>query len=144
VKYDITDRRDVMRLVNVFYDRVRDDDLLGPIFDQVARVDWTTHLPRMYDFWESVLFQQATFRGNPPALHRALARLTPMTGQEFGRWISLFHDTVDHLFAGPMAEHAKLSASRIALVLQHHIGGEQGLELVHNRAHDSAVRREMT
>lgn len=46
-RLDITDRRDVTCLVNVFYDRVRADDLLGPIFDDVARVDWTKHLPRM-------------------------------------------------------------------------------------------------
>src|SRR5690242_10271511 len=45
--FDLTDRRDVACLVNVFYDRVRDDGLLGPIFDDVAHVDWATHLPRM-------------------------------------------------------------------------------------------------
>ena len=49
-RFDITDRRDVACLVNVFYDRVRDDDILGPIFDDVAHVDWATHLPRMYRF----------------------------------------------------------------------------------------------
>src|SRR5439155_12982066 len=64
-RFDITDRRDVACLVNVFYDRVRDDDLLGPIFDDVAHVDWATHLPRMDDFWESVLFSTATFKGTP-------------------------------------------------------------------------------
>ena len=64
-RFDITDRRDVACLVNVFYDRVRDDDLLGPIFDDVAHVDWATHLPRMYDFWESVLFSTATFKSTP-------------------------------------------------------------------------------
>ena len=61
-RFDITDRRDVACLVNVFYDRVRDDRLLGPIFDDVAHVDWATHLPRMYDFWESVLFGTSTFK----------------------------------------------------------------------------------
>src|SRR5437763_16511738 len=70
-RFDITDRRDVACLVNVFYDRVRDDDLLGPIFDDIAHVDWATHLPRMYDFWESVLFARATFKGAPLVVHRA-------------------------------------------------------------------------
>ena len=48
-RFDITDHRDVACLVNVFYDRVRDDDVLGPIFNDIAHVDWATHVPRMYD-----------------------------------------------------------------------------------------------
>jgi hemoglobin len=64
-RFDITDRGDVACLVNVFYDRVRADDMLGPIFDDIAHVDWPTHLPLMYDFWESVLFGTATSKGAP-------------------------------------------------------------------------------
>jgi truncated hemoglobin YjbI len=58
----ITDRRDVARLVSVLYDRVRDDVVLGPIFDDIAHLDWATHLPRIYDFWQSMLFARATFK----------------------------------------------------------------------------------
>ena len=71
-RFDITDRRDIACLVNVFYDRVRDYGLLGPIFDDVAHVDWTTHLPSMYDFWESVLFGACAFKGTPLVVHRDL------------------------------------------------------------------------
>jgi len=130
-RLDITDGRDVARLVNIFYDRVRADDLLGPIFDGVANVDWPTHLPLMYDFWESVLFGTATFKGAPLEAHRALARRTPLTSDAFNRWIALFHETVDDLFAGTTANHAKQSASRIAMVLQHHVAAGQGAELAH-------------
>src|SRR5438105_4589398 len=98
-RFDITDRRDVAYLVNVFYDRVRDDDILGPIFDDIAHVDWATHLPRMYDFWESVLFARGTFKGAPLVVHRALARRTPLTTAAFDRWIALFQSTVDDLFS---------------------------------------------
>jgi hemoglobin len=120
-RLDITDCRDVARLVNVFYDRVRDDDILGPIFDDVAQVDWATHLPRMYDFWESVLFARATFKGTPLLVHRALDRRTPLTTAAFHRWIALFQSTVDDLFSGPVAEHAKNSAVRIAATIKHHL-----------------------
>jgi hemoglobin len=120
-RYDITDRRDVMRLVDVFYDRLRDDEVLGPIFDDVAQVDWTSHLPRMYDFWETLLFAAGTYKGDPLAAHRALARLTPLTSAEFDRWVALFHATVDDLFTGPMADDAKARAARIATTLQYHI-----------------------
>ncbi len=120
-RFDITDPRDVARFVNVFYDRVRDDNILGPIFDDVAHVDWATHLPRMYDFWESVLFARATFKGAPLLVHRALTQLTPLTPEAFSRWITLFQSTVDDLFSGPMAEHAKNSAARIAAIMEHNI-----------------------
>jgi hemoglobin len=120
-RFDITDRRDVACLVNVFYDRVRGDDILGPIFDDIAHVDWATHLPRMYDFWESVLFARATFKGAPLVVHRALARRTPLTAAAFDRWIALFQSTVDDLFSGPMAERVKDSATRIAATMEHNL-----------------------
>lgn len=122
---DITSRTDIVGLVNAFYDRVRADAILYPIFDGVARVDWHQHLPKMYDFWESVLFGKTSFRGNPLAVHRELARRTSMTAAEFNRWLELFHASVDAQFAGPCADEAKLRASRIAVVMQHHIAADR-------------------
>jgi hemoglobin len=119
---DITSRQDIQRLVDAFYTRIRADAVLGPIFDDVAHVDWAVHLPKMYDFWESVLFGRPVFKGNPLAVHRALATLTPLTGSKFARWVSLFQQTVDELFAGPMAGIAKDRAARIAVTMHHHVG----------------------
>jgi hemoglobin len=121
---DIASRADIERLVNGFYDRVRRDDLLGPIFDDVAQTDWAHHLPKMYAFWEGVLFGAPGFRGNPLAIHRALARRVPLGPREFGRWLALFHATIDDAFAGPCAEDAKARAVRIAGVMQYHIGAD--------------------
>ena len=118
---DIASRADVEQLVDRFYDRVRGDALLGPIFDDVAQTNWATHLPRMYAFWEGVLFGAAGFRGNPLQIHRDLARRVPLGAPEFGQWLELFHESVDELFTGPCAERAKASARRIAGVMQHHI-----------------------
>lgn len=122
---DITSRADIERLVDTFYDRIRADDLLGPIFDEVARVDWAAHLPKMYAFWEAVLFGASGFKGNPLAAHRILAQRTPLTAREFDRWIVLFRETVDALFAGPMAVEAKQRAERIASVMQFHIDADR-------------------
>ena len=122
MRFDITDRRDVACLVNVFYDRVRDDRLLGPIFDDVAHVDWATHLPRTYDFWESVLLPASLCsKGTPLVVHCALARHTPITAEAFDRWVTLFKTTVDDLFTGTMADHAKHSAVRIAATVEQHV-----------------------
>lgn len=122
---DLATREDVMALVDGFYDRVRADDLIGPIFDEIARVDWAAHLPKMYDFWEAVLFGAGNFKGNPMAVHRALARHAPLTPDAFDRWLVLFRETIDELFAGAVAEDAKDRAQRIALTMQYHIAVDQ-------------------
>lgn len=118
---DIATRADIVRMVDTFYSLVREDDLLGPIFNDVAHVDWSAHLPKMYDFWEAVLFGRAVFKGNPLAVHLALAQRTSITGREFDRWIALFHATVEGLFEGEVADMARLRASRIATTMQHHL-----------------------
>jgi len=118
---DLTSRTDIERLVDTFYARVRVDERLGPIFNETARVDWDEHLPRMYAFWEAVLFGVPGFKGNPLATHLALAQLTPLTAREFERWVDLFHQSVDALFAGPMAVAAKQRAASIAATMQEHL-----------------------
>jgi hemoglobin len=119
---DIRGRADIIRLVDRFYGAVRADDLLGPIFDDIAQTDWAVHLPKMYDFWDTVLFGRSAFRGNPLAVHLDLATRAPLTEREFGRWLTLFHQQVDRLFSGPVADEAKLRARRIAAVMHHHLG----------------------
>ena len=121
MKTELSSPDDVVRLVDTFYRRVRADEILGPIFDDVARVDWDRHLPTMYAFWQSVLFGTPGFKGNPLAVHRDLARRTALTAVEFGRWIEIFHASIDALFTGPMADEARQRAVRIASVMQHHL-----------------------
>ncbi|MEO8624691.1 MAG: group III truncated hemoglobin [bacterium] len=117
---DLTTREDIVRLVDAFYARVRADARLNPIFEDIAHVDWAQHLPRMYAFWESVLFAGTAYRGDPLAVHRELGRHVSLTPLEFGRWLELFDEAMDALFAGPHADQAKLRASRIAVVMQQH------------------------
>ena len=124
---DIRSRADIERLVDGFYEVVRADDVLSPIFDDVAQVDWARHLPKMYAFWEAILFGVQRFEGNPLALHLALGRRVPLGSREFGRWLTLFHATVDRLFAGPYALVAKDRATRLAAMMQHHLAADRGL-----------------
>jgi hemoglobin len=118
---DIASRTDIEQLVDTFYGQVRADDRLGPIFNDVARVDWATHLPKMYAFWDAVLFGVPGFKGNPLATHHALAQHAPLTAREFDRWVALFHRSVDLLFAGPTAEEAKRRAQQIAATMLYHL-----------------------
>ncbi len=108
-------------MVDAFYDSVRADDILGPIFDGVAHTDWDAHLPKMYDFWSAVLFGEGGFKGNPLAVHLELAQRTTLGPREFDRWLALFQANVDRLFHGAGAREVKLRASRIADVMQHHL-----------------------
>ncbi len=114
---DLEGRTGIEILVNAFYDRVRSDDLLGFIFDEVAGVDWDAHLPKMYAFWETVLFRSGGYTGNPLAAHAKLVPLTEMGPPQFDRWLEVFRATVDDLFAGENAEHIKSCAADMANVI---------------------------
>lgn len=116
-KPDIAGRAEIETLVNTFYDRVRGDEVLGFIFNEVAQTNWTAHLPKMYAFWETVLFRSGGYTGNPLAAHAKLVPLTDMGRAQFDRWLTLFRGTVDDLFAGEKAEHIKNCAEDMANVI---------------------------
>lgn len=115
---DIESEADVAQLVNRFYERVRQDKDLGPIFTDVARVDWEHHIPRLVGFWSTVLLGAEQYRGNPVRPHLELAEQTALQSAHFARWLALFSETVDELFAGDRADLAKMRAQSIATVLQ--------------------------
>lgn len=114
---DIQGRTEITLLVNRFYETVGDDDLLGFIFNDVAKIDWESHLPKMYDFWETVLFRTGGYKGNPLAAHARLAPLTKMGKEQFNRWLSIFKSTVDENFSGENADHIKNCAEDMANVI---------------------------
>lgn len=115
--HDITGRPDIEALVNRFYDAVGRDELLGFIFSDVAHTDWDVHLPKMYAFWETVLFRTGGYKGNPLDAHARLVPLTHMGREQFDRWLALFTTTVDELFCGENAEHIKNCAADMANVI---------------------------
>jgi hemoglobin len=118
---DITNRDHIEHLVNAFYEKVRHNNILGPIFNEVANVDWDHHLPKMYDFWSSILLNDHSYSGHPMPKHVALSKLTSMTKVEFLEWLRLFYDTVDELFEGEIAELAKFRGRTIAGIMLHKI-----------------------
>jgi hemoglobin len=101
---------EVTLLVHSFYARVRDDAVLGPIFDAHVR-DWDTHLAKMVDFWSATLRGTARFRGTPMPRHVALPGLS---AELFNRWLGLFAETTAALGNEPMRERANDLARRIA------------------------------
>lgn len=114
IKNDILDRKDIQHLVNSFYEKVKDDILIGPLFTDVAQTNWAVHLPKMYDFWEVIVFGRGSFKGNPMMVHKQLHNKIKLKQAHFDRWLSLFYTTVDELFEGENAQNIKYSASNIA------------------------------
>ena len=118
VKKDIKNREDIERLVRTFYEQVKADPLIGPLFTEIARINWEKHLPVMFDFWENTIFFTGTYTGNPMAAHQRLHQLAPLKKEYFDRWLTLFTGTVDELFAGEKAILAKQRALSISTITQ--------------------------
>jgi len=109
---DIKDIADIKVFVDGFYDKVRRDTQIGPVFFGAIKGDWQPHMDRMYAFWDSVLFSVPGFNGNPFAKHIHL----PIEQRHFDQWLLLFNETIDSNFSGPVAEEAKTRAELIAKI----------------------------
>lgn len=125
MKKDIHNREDIVLLVDTFYKNVALNKQIGPIFTDVAKVDWSHHLPKMYDFWESILFGKAIYKGNPMLTHFALNEQTPLQTEAFETWKNLFFQTVDDLFKGENANLIKQKAQSIADLMHFKINSPQ-------------------
>ena len=107
---DIETEADVRVLVDQFYATIREDELLNPIFRDVAQVNWAHHLPKMYAFWSGLILGKPGYFGQPFAAHVQL----PVNREHFARWLELFRATVDRHFVGTGAKRAKDAAGSIA------------------------------
>lgn len=109
-KKDIEGIEDIKVMVNDFYNRIKEDELLAPIFNFRLSTHWDPHLEKMYSFWNAVLFGVKEYSGNPFMKHATME----LDSTHFDHWIGLFNLTVDTHFEGPTAEEAKIRASVIA------------------------------
>lgn len=127
---DLTDRADVEALLRRFYARALDDEVLAEPFAELRAVGLDAHVPRMCDFWETVLFRTGLYRGSALQAHRDIHHRTPLSGRHFLRWLGLWHSTVDDMYRGPAADRAKVQAARIAWAMHRRLTGEDAPELL--------------
>jgi hemoglobin len=92
----------IASLVNRFYTKVREDSLLGPVFNGAIGDHWPEHLATLTDFWTSVLLASGRYKGNPMMTHLAIPQ---MDQQHFNRWIELWRETTADVF-GPELSRA--------------------------------------
>lgn len=111
-------------LVETFYERVRDDDLIGPVFS--ARItDWAPHLAQMKLFWSSVALHSGVYQGRPMPKHLPL----PIDARHFDRWMEIFEQTVNDVTNPVAAQHFMVRARRIAQSLELGIANKAGVLL---------------
>jgi len=103
---------DLEPLLHRFYDVLTVDPLLARYFEHV---DMEEHIPRIADFWSTLVFDTRRYSGNAFRPHLEMPELT---AERFARWVETLEHTVDADFAGPAAERMKSLAHRIAYSMQ--------------------------
>lgn len=101
---------DIKKLVDNFYGRIREDEILADIFNKIIQNRWPEHLEKMYRFWQTVLLEEHTYNGSPFLPHAQL----PVNKEHFEKWLTLFYATVDEYFIGELADRAKWQGERMA------------------------------
>lgn len=107
---EITNIEDIRFLVDTFYDKIRQDDLLAEIFYQRILDRWPEHLQKMYTFWETILLGKRTYSGAPFVPHATM----DVYQEHFDRWLSLWYSTLDEHFTGRAVDEAKWRGNRMA------------------------------
>jgi hemoglobin len=117
-RHDIEERQDCERLVRAFYGRALADPVIGFLFTDVAKLDLEAHVPRITNFWETILLGAHSYGGGAFRPHIELNFKVPLTRGHFDRWLQLWTMTVDELFEGERAELAKGHAIRVAAAFE--------------------------
>lgn len=112
----------IARLVDGFYDRVRADPLIGPVFNDRIK-DWVPHLEQMRLFWLSVALMSGLYHGRPMPKHLPL----PVDARHFDRWLELFEGAARDLCPPAAADHFIERARRIAESLELGVAGANGV-----------------
>jgi hemoglobin len=128
-RVDLADRGDVEALLRRFYGQVLVDDILAEPFAEIRLNGLESHLPVMCDFWQTVLFRAGLYGGSALRAHQPVHDRHALSARHFLRWLTLWNSTVDQMYQGPVAEHAKVQATRIARAMHRRLTGNDTDEL---------------
>ena len=107
----ITEER-LSELVDLFYGRVRKDDLIGPVFNR-AIDDWPEHLERLQAFWSSVMLTSGRYKGRPLPAH--VKHGDSIRQASFDRWLEPTEEVLPPAAAAAMQEKAGRIAESLSL-----------------------------
>lgn len=125
MKYDLANRNDIELLVNNFYSKAIEDEVIGHFFKHLLDTDLESHLTLICDFWDSILFGTSSYRGNVMLKHIDLSKLHKIEDAHFDKWLDLWTLSIDNLFDGPVAENVKSKAKSMADLMKYKIGLSQ-------------------
>ncbi len=123
-QHDLDTPAEIAEMVRRFYADVAQDELLGPMFNDVAQVDWSEHLPKLTAFWCRALLGVPGYVGNPFRAHAEVHRRRAFTDAHFERWLALFHETLELGWVGPCADRAAGLADHVARVHRQQLIGD--------------------
>ncbi|PTS93540.1 sec-independent protein translocase TatC [Pedobacter sp. HMWF019] len=114
---DIEKKEDLELLVNAFYTKALEDEVIGPVF-KAANFSLMQHIPVMVSFWETILFDVHTYNGNPMLKHIQINQLIPLKPEHFQCWLALWEEVLKTHFTGARVEEALKRAASIAQMMQ--------------------------
>ena len=120
---DLDTRSAIHDLVVAFYREVVFDDLLAPVFGEVAETDWVTHIPRLVDYWCTILLGTQQYNGALLDAHREVHQQDPLRNEHFDRWYQLWVASIEARWSGPRAELATTHAATTAGLLSRRLRG---------------------
>ena len=133
MKFDTISEESLRALVDTFYAKVREDALIGPVFNR-AIVDWPEHLDKLQSFWSSVMLTSGRYKGRPLPAH--IQHGQAIDARAFERWLAIWKGTTEELLDPASAAALQEKASRIAesLALGIHFARDNDARVVGRRA----------
>lgn len=121
-KQDILNREDIIRLIDLFYEKVHKDDKLAPVFIMPME-HWKQHLHRTANFWDNMLFGTGSYKGGLMWVHVQKHKENPFTAELFEHWLAHWFFNVDENFEGPNATFVKEKALQVGQIMNHKLNG---------------------
>ena len=115
---DIQSREDIDKVVRSFYELLLADEIMRPIFVDIARLDLEKHFPHLIDFWHSILFYTGAYRKNVMEIHIDLNKKVTLKPEHYRLWTMYFEQAVRDSFYGPRSDLAVERARSIAQLME--------------------------
>ena len=118
MKSNINNRKDIRKLITVFFEKLLNHEEFRQIFFEVAQIDILDHIETSMDFWESALFQTRKYKNELIETHLALHYKYRLENKHFDEWLKIFNQSVDEMFEGEIAGIAKQKAYSLATIIK--------------------------
>lgn len=112
-KPDLDNAKHITQMVHRFYDKLLADELMAPLFLEVAQIDLKAHLPTISLYWQKMLLGDKQYNNNTMAKHRDINHKQPFQLEHYDTWLNYFLLTLETHFAGPFTDKAIRIATNV-------------------------------